>query len=239
MALDFSKVVKGVDQGSEGKQVMNPFDLAEAEDTLSLIIKGLDDMDKEASDIEIKTDADAARVTEMLGQAVGLRKTIETKRSRIVEKPYRFYKNVSNLFRSPDQRLEGMISLLKRKLGDYSRKKELERKKAEKKAQEEHAKRQARLFKLAEESGVSKKDLELEKPVIPKKQSPIRTQSGSASVKMGLVPVVVDEKKVPREYLVVNLQAIKAAVKSGLTDPDWWLERGVELREEAKVSVRT
>jgi hypothetical protein len=39
--------------------------------------------------------------------------------------------------------------------------------------------------------------------------------------------------------LVVNLQAIKTAVKSGLTDPAWWLERGVELREEAKVSVRT
>lgn len=244
MAIDYSKVLDGKEaKPDQTKQVANPFDLRVARDTFSLIIKGFDEMKSKMKGFEIKTGEDAVTMTEMLGQLATLKKRLKAKSDQLVEKPYEFYKSVRNLFGTPISEIEQMIREGKNKIGAHERAEKIKRIEAERLAQEEHEKRQARLFDAAKGSGIPKKDVTLEKPVFPKKSKPIRTETGSASVKMKKLAIVADPKKVPTEYLVIDWdetrKKIQAAYDSGLTDEKYWNQRGVEIEEVAKVSIRT
>ena len=108
----------------------------------------------------------------------------------------------------------------------------MERRKAEKAAQQAAAKKQAEIDKAAKKAGID--PVKMPTPVLPKKQGPVRTGSGTASVRTKLVFDVVDFAALPDEYKMVNPKALAAAITAGIRQIP-----GAKLIEKPIVSIRS
>ena len=202
------------------------FDVAEIERRLvpfKADIKRLCDI---AEKLKIETDADFERAAEMTGQAKAINKAIDGAVRAVVTPYYDFYKTGLNTGKALTNRVDnGVLARLKSKSDGYAYQKELDRRAAEKKAKDEAAAFQKKLDADAKKKGVAPVKMQTA-PVVKAETGPVKTQSGSMSVKMVWDFEFTDFKtkaifdyvlKVcAGEYIKVAEKAIKKMVKAGM-----------------------
>ncbi len=183
--------------------------------------------------LEVKDDDTAATATEMIGQGSKLIKALDAKRKEIIKDPDAYVRGVNSIVRQVKQKVEGIVKMLKnQKLGPYHYKKEMDRRKEEKKAKDTAAAMQKEIDKAAEKAGVE--TVNMPDPVIPKKTEPIRTDVGTSSTRMVWDFEISEPEKVPDDYRVIDEKKIKRAIDAGIRDIP-----GVHIYERPQVSVRT
>jgi hypothetical protein len=193
---------------------------------------GVSAMQREASEIVVADAATEARCSEMTAQAKTLAKQIIAQQDEIIGDAQRFVKSVQGFTLPFRKDLEAIEGQLKRKLGDYAYRKEMDRRKAEVAAQKATAEAQRKIDREAKKAGIE--PVQLPAPVLPQETAPTRTESGTTSY----VPVwdfeVEDVSMVPAKYIVVDRASVLAAIKAGVRDIP-----GLKIVEKLNVRTRT
>ena len=188
-------------------------------------------MEAEAQAIEVKTSAAAANATEMTGQVKRLANQIDARRKEIISEPDSFVRKVNGFVRPLSDRLKALEALLKRKLSDHAYQVELQRREIERKQTQARIELQKQVDAEAKAKGVE--SVTIAPVAMPTKKEPVRSDSAVSSAVMVWRHEVVDTAAVPREYLMVDDAAIKAAVKAGIR-----VVPGVRIFEDAEMRVR-
>jgi hypothetical protein len=163
------------------------------------------------------TDEDTEKAAVSMGvQAKKLKGTIESKRKEVVKNPNEFVKSVNSFCKGFTDRLGSIETGLKGKISDYQYRIELERRKAEEEARKAQMELQRQMDEEAKKAGVEAP--KLPDPVIPEKSKSTRTEDGSASQRKEWTFEIEDEAKVPREYLVLDTQKVRTAVRMGVRE---------------------
>lgn len=208
------------------------FDLISAKERLLEFDDRIQKLKIEANDLIIDSDVKAMTATEMMGQVKSLLNELDGRRKEIIKQPDGFVRTVNGFVRSYRLTLEKIISgILKPKFGEWSYRKELERRKEEQRMIEAQKAKQAELDREAEKSGVDK--VQLPDMKLPDKNEPVRTESGTASTIMVWKAEIVDADKVPRKYCSPDQSLINQAVKGGIRKI-----AGVKIFEEAQTRIR-
>jgi hypothetical protein len=210
----------------------DPFDLDRAKKNLSVYEDKIRQMNLEINKLEVKTDASAAIITEMISQSAGLIKMLEKKRKDTIYDCDQFVRAVNRFVKIYRDQVDAIVRVGKKKLGAYQYQKELKRREAEKKAQDEVDRIQKEMDAKAEKGGFE--PVKMPTIVAPRKADPVRTESGSASTRMVWKWKVSNDNAIPRDYLMVDGKAIDAAIKAGLREIP-----GISIFEEADVRIRT
>jgi hypothetical protein len=165
---------------------------------------------------EIIDEASERTAIEMAGQAKIFLKRMDDERKKIIQEPDNFVRGVNKVVKVFRDKISAIETELKKKVGDFQWKKELEHRKREKAAQEAARKLQEQVEKEAKEAGV-------EAPVIvpapvEKKETVTRTDTGaSAHIRTEWkLTEVLDFSKVPDDYKVLNDKQVNAAIKAGI-----------------------
>lgn len=212
--------------------IINPFDLSSVKTGLAVYDMEIDRMVAEAGAIQVATEDDNNVAVIMAGTSKKLNRRIEDKRKELVKVPNEYVKAVNGLAKSYQDRLTIIETGLKKKISAYQVKVELDRRK------QEEADRQARK-ELQAKVNAEAAALNVEAPVIapavaPELPTVTRTEAGTASQRKEWRFEVTDAAKVPRDYLMVDLSAIRLAVKAGIREIP-----GVNIYEESVTVLRT
>jgi hypothetical protein len=247
MTLDFSKVpglepaevkVVEVETKSNVTATIEPAvafqtpDLEAVKKEFAIFDHALEAMTAEAEQAEVKDEGTAAKATEMMAEASGFKKAIDAKRREFTDPAYKYFSAVNSFVKPYTDKLEKMIKILKGKYGEWSHQVEMQRREAEKKAQDAAAKKQREINQAAKKAGID--PVTMPTPVLPTKQEPVRTASGTASTKFDWEFEVIDFSKLPDNYKMVNAQALRAAKKAGIKDIP-----GTRRKDKPVVSVRS
>lgn len=246
MGLNYSFVQGEAETGKQKPREPEPIKGAEEEKTLTpktfdlesvrALFKSYDPefqaLKKKADALEIKTDADAETATDMIAQGSKFIKTLEAKRKDVTNDADGYVRGVQSIVRGTRVQAEGIVKEVKRKLGAYQYKKELDRREDEKKAREAAAAAQKDLDAQAKEMGVE--SVKIPEMQVPKKRDPVRTESGTASTLMVWDFEITDPAKVPDNYKDINPGKVKSAIAAGIREIP-----GVKIFERPDVRVRT
>lgn len=192
----------------------DPFDLEAARNLLAPYTNEVKRVLAEAEALQIIDDATMQLGLEIAQRSTKTANMLDKKRTDLTE-PYRNYTSaINSLFAMCiDPLKEVGKKHINPKAIAYSRKKDLERLEAEKRAQEEARKLQDRLDAESAEKNLPR--VEVPTPVLPQKMGPIRTEAGSASIRKDWKAILVDEHKVPREYMTIDWPKVNQAVRGG------------------------
>ena len=209
----------------------NPFDMTPVKAALAPYMERIQTMRSEADAVAIASDADNTRAVEMGLQAKKLKDAIEKARKEFVSDPNEFVKSVNSLAKSYTEALAAIETGLKRKIGDYQTRKELERRKAEEEQRRQAAELQAKLD--AEAKAANVEPVKIEAPAVPKAAGPVRTAEGASYQVTVKNFEIQDEAAIPREYLAVDHAKIRQAVKDGIANIP-----GVRIYETSETRFR-
>lgn len=217
-------------ENSPASKQITPLDAAKNQ--LMQFRSGVNAMQREATEILVSDDASEKRCSEMTAQTKALKKDIEAQQDMLIGDAQRFVKSVQNFTLPFRKDLESIESQLKRKLGDYAFRKEMDRRKAEAAAIAATAAAQKKIDREAKRSGID--PVQLPTPVFPQESAPTRTDSGTTSY----VPVwgyeLLSIQDVPHKYLMIDDAAVKAAIRAGVRDIP-----GLKIAEKIQVRTRT
>jgi len=195
---------------------------------------------------EITDDASDAAGANLLAQVSTLRKAVEERRKEVTGPVNRLVKETNDAYRSISAPLDQAEKHLKAAWSKYRKAKAEEEARARTKAAAEaEAARQAEEEAaddgdvMAELEAAGKRAaLERSAREVPVAEAPARSVKtvggGTVHTRRKAKFEVVDAKRVPRNFLIVNEKAIGAAVRAGVTEID-----GVRIWTEDEVSVRT
>jgi hypothetical protein len=210
----------------------DPFDVAPVRDALKAYEAEVASMKQTAENHQVVDDESNRSAVEMAAQAKRLAKLIEDMRKEKVGPYQQYTKAVTNLAKVYTDVLENIERIiLKPKINAYLSKLKLERLEAERRAQEEARRLQERLDAESAEKNLPR--VEVQMPVLPQKQEPVRTEEGSASQRADWKWKLVDIAQVPREYLVIDSVALNKAVRAGAR-----VIPGIEIYQEESVQIR-
>lgn len=174
-----------------------------------------------ANAITIASDADLAAATDQLSVIKKLGKELKERKEAITKPLNEALASARDLFRKPETVLSDAERIFKRKMLDYQTEQD-------RKADEERARLAARV-----ERGTMKPTTAMSK------MSDISGATTSMQGKVGSIKTmtlkkyrIVDETKIPREYLVPDMRAIADAFKAGVQVP------GAEEYEEKVIAAR-
>ena len=228
--MDFSAVVQ---KKEEIRPPATPIlDLDVAKRDLSPYREQIANMMKEAMAITVENDESNSLAVELGTQAKKLNKTIEAEKKRIIEQPNDFIKSVRNFCKSFQDQLAKVEYTLKQKITTYQTKRELERRKAEEEARKATEALQKKINKEAQKAGVEAPKIEA--PVMPEPPKVTRTDSGTSHIRKEWAFKITESWNIPREYLKVDEQAIRQAIKSGIREIP-----GIEIYQETKTVFRS
>lgn len=219
--IDFSAAL---DPAAETEDHERPFErgltpLDRAKHSLMQFRSAIQAMNAEASELEVQDDESERRGAEMTAQARGLQRQIEEKQKQIIEEPQRFVKAVQNFTLPFRKDLDAIIAQVKRKLEAYGYRKELARREAEKRAQEEAARIQKEMDRRAKKAGVE--PVVILAPVLPDKREPVRTESGTTSYVSVWDYGIEDVSRIPARYLLpdpTNRAAVMESIRAGVRE---------------------
>ncbi|UJX41734.1 hypothetical protein K9F62_03260 [Desulfovibrio sp. JY] len=192
---------------------VNPYDMAPVKAALAPYMAKIDAMQEQAAAVDITSDEENTRAIEMGLQAKKLGKAIEDARKRFVADPGEFVRSVNALAKSFSEKLVGIEYGLKRKIGAYQQRKELERRKAEEEARRQAEELQAKLD--AEAKAAHVEPVKIEAPAVPKASGPVRTAEGTSYQHTEWRFEIQDDAAIPHEYLMPCEARIRQAVKDG------------------------
>lgn len=163
-----------------------------------------------------KTEAQAAEVLSKLNKA----KDEITKRKEEITKPLNAaLRSARALFKPLEVDLDGAIGVVRMRMAEHHNKREEERRK--------------KLEQIAarEQKGTLKTETALKKVgEIGDEKKTVNTDEGAVSYATVKDYVVEDEKKLPREYLMPDMKAIKEALKEGKKVPGATIVERTEVR---------
>lgn len=163
----------------------------------------------------IKTDEDRQQANEMRVQVKGWLDSFTRHEKRVCDPQYQAWKNSKRWFAEQRKPVEELDSALMRELkADRQRQQEAQRKEQE---------RQNRLSqKRHDRAQASGKGTPVPTPVAPIVQDTGKreeVEGGKVVWIDNYVPHVVDEAQIPREYLMPDMQKLRAAAKAGIEVP--------------------
>lgn len=181
----------------------------------------------QADTFTIETEAQLNEASELLRKIKTAYKTVEERRTFVVKPLNDQIRNINGWFKSITEPLVQAEDILKRKVLTFRQEQERIRLAEQKRLEEEAAKKQAEINKLAEQKGV-------EAPVlnVPKLAELDKTVNTSTIKKVWTFEVT-DLNLIPREYLVVDETKIRNAVREGVRNIP-----GVKIFEKDQLAVR-
>lgn len=234
--MDFSVVAKRVDG-----QIRPPetpiLDLDCAKRDLSPYREQIANMVKEAMALIVDNDESNTIAVELGTSAKKLNKTIEIEKKRIIGTPQiqevlDFVKSFKNFCKGFQDDLVKVENITKQKVGTYGVKVELNRLKTEEAARKAVEELQRKIDKEAKKTGVEAPKIET--PVIPEPPKVTRTDSGTSHIRKDWTFEIIDHGNIPREYMKVDEQAIRQAIKAGIREI-----AGVRIYQETKTVFRS
>jgi len=177
-------------------------DLPGAKRALALFNNGISEIEKRANEIVVDSPEKAEIATELAAQTLRLGDKIDDRRKEIIKDPDGYVRQVNAFVKPMQDRIKniaGKGGILKRKLGDYNTRVELDRRESEKKQREEAAKLQAELDAKAKAQNIT--PVQVAPVAIPTRSGPTRSASGSSSSKMIVHPDITDLSALPRSYI--------------------------------------
>lgn len=232
--MDFSAVAKKTkNQSTNIRPPATPIlDLDVAKRDLSPYREQIANMVKEAMALTVENDETNAIAVELGTQAKKLNKTIEAEKKRIIDQPNDFIKAVRNFCKSFQDDLVRVENITKQKVSTYGAKVELNRRKAEEAARKAIEELQKKIDKEAQKAGVEAPKIET--PVMPESPKVTRTNSGTSYIRKEWTFEITEPWNVPREYMKVDEQAIRKAVKAGIREI-----AGVRIYQKINPNYRT
>lgn len=231
--MDFSDV--GKEKKTNVTKLPTPiaYDMTQVKVDFGKFHQAIDDMEMFAKNHVVDSEETLKESISMAGQTRTLFKQIETQRKATVEDPNRFVKSVNGFVKDFTSKLNRIEAMLKKNIADYRYRQELERREAERKAQEEAKKLQEKLDKEAEEKGVE--PVKVVTPMIPKEDKVARSDTGaSASFRKQWVGEIEDPDAVPRAMCEPSMKKINEAIKAGIRSI-----KGVKIYEKTTTILRT
>jgi len=192
----------------------NPYDMTPVKAALAPYTAEIEAMQTKAAAVVIESDETNTLAIEMGLQAKKLGGAIEKARKAFVADPNEYVRGINALAKSFGEKLAAIEYGLKRKIGDYQQRKELERRKVEEEARRQTAELQAKLD--AEAKAANVEPVKIEAPVVPKASGPVRTAEGTSYQHTEWRFEVQDDAAIPREYLMPCETRIRQAVKDGV-----------------------
>lgn len=162
--------------------------------------------------------------TNTLGVIADTKKRVEERRQFFVKPLNDHVKTINNWFKSILAPLEQADSILRQKILKYRQEEARKRKEEEE-----------RLRKLMEEQ--AKQNPEVPVPttvIVPQLERTVQGAYGQVQAREVWMFKIVDESQIPREYLMPNEKAIRAAVKGGVRNIP-----GVLIYKEESLAVRS
>ena len=188
----------------------------------------------EAQAMEVESAEQEQRAAEFLARIKALLKRIEAEQRLLIEEPQAYVRAVQNFTLPLRKDLERAATEVKRKIESWAYQRELARREAEKKAQEEAARIQREMDLRAKKAGVE--PVTIVPPVLPERKEPVRTESGTTSYITVWDYEVVDVSKIPARYLVAdptNRAAVMDAIRAGVREIP-----GLRIYERVQARVR-
>ena len=232
--IDFTQPLEKVEPGSLiGIVATTPFDMEAVKERFAPYLIRIQEMKGLAEAHQVSDDASAQQATAMAGETKRLGKKLEEGRKEVIEDPSRFVKSVNGLIKGFTDPLNTIESGLKTKIGQYQYKVELERREAERKAQEEVRKLQAKLDAQAKKTGIA--PIQVQAPVVVPQKTVARSDNGSAAhIRRVWKAEIVDAQAVPREFCSPDMRLINEAVKAGIREVP-----GLRIFEDIQTILRT
>ncbi len=239
-------------------------DLDAAKERLQVYVGAVARMVEEAEALKIESEQDNERAVALGTSAKKLFNQIEDKRKAIVNEPNDFVKSVNGFCKVFSDKLKLVEDGMKRKISQYRAVQEQKRReeeirlrreaeelqrKLEAEAAEKNRKLQEEALARAKEEAKAKgipveevkapvvemiQPVQVCAPVLPKQQSPVRTETGSASARKAWAFELEDINKVPRSYLVLNEKKVRDDVRAGIRNIE-----GIKIYEETLTTFRT
>ena len=211
--------------------VGNPYDLTPVRAKLAPYDAEIDKMVALAEALSVTDDATNTTAVEMANQAKKIDAAIERVRKDLVLDPNEYVKAVNGLAKGFQGRLSNIVASLRGKIGAYAQRIEMERRKAEEAARKAQEELQAKIN--AEAKAANVEPVQIAAPVVPKQQTMVRTEAGSATQRKVWKHEITDEAAVPREYLMIDESKIRQAVKQGVREIP-----GVRIFEHTEIAFR-
>jgi hypothetical protein len=187
----------------------------------------------ETKALEVRDDESRGQAAMIGGAAAKLTKKLDAKRKEILA-PYKdFEKSLNGFVAGFTDRLRDISNLTKAKEMRFVALQEMQRREAEKKAQEATAKLQAKIDKEAEKKGIE--PIQVLAPVVPPQPTKMRTETGTTSYEVkSWAGEIINDSEVPRVYCEVSQRLINQAVKEGCREIP-----GVKIYEKTEIRYRT
>ena len=170
--------------------------------------------------------------TNLAAELKKIAKTVENARKNYTGPVNEHLQAVNGLAKEISAPLDEGLRHLTGQLNSYASQVELERRKAEAAARRQAEEEQKRLDAEAKAAGV-------EAPLVPEvlpaetKTAAVRTEAGTSYQRKTWTFEVVDPAKLPREYMVLNESAVRAAIKNGVRNIP-----GLKIFETAQTVIR-
>ncbi|SNR98981.1 hypothetical protein SAMN04488503_2214 [Humidesulfovibrio mexicanus] len=216
---------------SHAPAAQNPYDLAPVRAKLAVYDAEIDKMVAQTERLMVSDDATNATAVEMANQAKKIDAAIERVRKDLVLAPNEYVKSVNGLAKGFQGRLGTIVASLRGKVGAYAQRIEMERRKAEEAARKAQAELQAKID--AEAKAAHVEPVQIAAPALPKQQTIVRTEAGSATQRKVWKHEITDETQVPREYLMVDEAKVRQAVKQGVREIP-----GIRIYEHTEIAFR-
>lgn len=189
--------------------------------------------ESETKALEVRDDESRGQAAMIGGAAAKLTKTLDAKRKEILEPYISFEKSLNGFVAGFTDRLKDISNLTKAKEMRFVALQEMQRREAEKKAQEAAAKLQAKINKDAEKKGIEA--IQVQAPIVPPAPTKVRTETGTTSYEVkSWAGEIINDSEVPRVYCEVSQRLVNQAVKEGCREIP-----GVKIYEKTEIRYRT
>jgi len=189
-------------------------------------------IETQANQLTVVDEADAKIAANMLGQIAKAKKTVEEKRKFFVAPLNEQVKRINDLFKQITTPLEKAEATLKAKVLAYRQEQERKRQEEEEALRRLAETQQRKMEKLAAKNGMPIPP-PIPMPVMPRQEKTINSGTTQLTARTVWDFEIVDESKVPREFLMVNEKALRAAIKTGVRNIP-----GVKIFQREELAIK-
>lgn len=202
------------------------------ENEVQSISQEITTIEAQAEHLQVVDEESAKVATDMLGQIAKAKKAVEEKRQFFVKPLNEQVKRINEWFKQIISPLEKAEATLKNKVLLYRQEQERKRREEEERLRKLIEAEQKKLERQAAKKGMPAPP-PIPIPVMPKQEKTFESTIAKATARTIWDFEIVDESKIPREFLMVNEKAIRAAIKAGVRNIP-----GVRIFQREELAVR-